>query len=247
MRKLPAIICFVVCMTAGHLIARTFLNVGLVYLLVAPAIGFLVYVVISFIYLRIRLGEAGMQRHIDEGNLKAMSPELHKLAAEINLTAGRELRAKLDEIAWNTLLMDDDCPLELKQAVRSLLIPRAIDPERFGVNLVFLENEGEPSMDFDSAAPVGDPTPSAMEFERNIDRPVAYPTWFLAGFPDVASWLSKLSESKDPEKDQELVKLFTRLDEAKDSSANGFWNPAQAAIAVDAYVGMTKKKLECAL
>ncbi len=40
------------------------------------------------------------------------------------------------------------------------------------------------------------PTPSAKRFDT-IDRPLGYPLWFFAAYPDIAKWFTDIADNKD--------------------------------------------------
>jgi len=61
-------------------------------------------------------------------------------------------------------------------------------------NTIWLETQGMPDR---QGVKDPHPTKSVMEFTRSLDRPRGFPTWFLAAFPDVASWASKLMADAD--------------------------------------------------
>ena len=75
---------------------------------------------------------------------------------------------------------------ELKQVVRSFLMPDKISPFKFKANWIVLSRRGLPPL-FDDTENINS-TPSLRRFSLVTNRPVGYPEWFLAAYPDVASW-----------------------------------------------------------
>ena len=55
------------------------------------------------------------------------------------------------------------------------------------------------------------PTPSVKEFTRRIDRPRAFPEWFLAAFPDVASWAVQEAADRGLKQDERALALQENL------------------------------------
>ena len=77
---------------------------------------------------------------------------------------------------------------ELKQIVRSFLIPDKIIPFKFKSNWIVLSRGGLPPL-FDDNENINS-TPSLQRFSFVTNRPLGYPEWFLAAYPDVASWFT---------------------------------------------------------
>jgi len=101
------------------------------------------------------------------------------------------------DAVWLSLLKgmkDDDIEStkELKQVVTSFLIPDKISPFKFRANWIALFGLFiDPRR---GLLPLSDndfnPTPSLERFSYVVSRPPGYPEWFLAAYPDVASWFT---------------------------------------------------------
>jgi hypothetical protein len=109
---------------------------------------------------------------------------------------------------WKKALHSNDLPSELREAVNDCLIPLCIHPGKWVENLVWLETQGMPQLQGVSEC---HPTSSVKEFTRRMDRPNGYPTWFLAAFPDVASWASNLIADADFKQDARAVAVRENL------------------------------------
>lgn len=92
---------------------------------------------------------------------------------------------------------------DLISMINHCLMPDKIDPMKVSCNLIFLSHLGMPSFSVvniirllsrflpDEYDEEFDPTPSAREFADVKNRPIVFPTWFFAGYPDVARWITE--------------------------------------------------------
>jgi len=102
-----------------------------------------------------------------------------------------------------------------------LLRPFGIDYMKFCSNVLYLMHEGQ----MEHAALMGDAqairqfryyTPSISEFAARFTRPLGMPTWMVAAFPDVLSWINEST----PEEDRMEV-LLSGIDESELERAFG--------------------------
>jgi hypothetical protein len=110
--------------------------------------------------------------------------------------------------AWKQIMDTPDLPLEMRKIINDCLIPMCVHPAKWVENTVWLETHGMPEL---QGVKNPRPTPSVLEFKRPMDRPRGYPTWFLAAFPDVASWASKLMADADLGGDARAVEMKENL------------------------------------
>lgn len=107
------------------------------------------------------------------------------------LTIGIRIPNQNAPLSWNDALeriIDGKDAGEIKCIAADFLIPDNIIPIKFNVNWSVL-------LDPHSHAPnrhrQSGPTPSLEKFYSVVDRPPGFPKWFLAAYPDVASWVSE--------------------------------------------------------
>ncbi len=115
---------------------------------------------------------------------------------------------------WHTLLTSE--VLECMQVSEdetndliSLMSDSKIDPEKFSGNLEVLLT-GSNRSGYGRKALTS--TPSVCKFMFSLDRPLGFPLWFLAGFPDVAAWAT----------DGEGLSYLARTDENEYLETIGF-------------------------
>lgn len=110
--------------------------------------------------------------------------------------------------AWKQMTESPDLPTEMRTVINDCLIPMCIHPAKWVENSVWLETQGSPEL---QGVRDCKPSPSVLEFTRRMDRPRAYPVWFLAAFPDVASWASNLMADADLQQDTNAVAIKENL------------------------------------
>ena len=77
-----------------------------------------------------------------------------------------------------------------------------------------------------------DITPSIEWVADVLNQPLGYPAWFMAAYPDVVFWASKLAEKSTEENTFPIIGNFSE----KDVSDNGKMNISFLRKIVDAYV-----------
>lgn len=155
---------------------------------------------------------------------------------------------------WLGGLKEGAFPPEWERPLIDIIIPNRVHPQTFANNLEYLAHQGSPLRLGPHLLGVGvdySPSNSAREFERIGDRPSGYPLWFLAAFPDVASWMSQLVEQAERD-DATSQHALSRLDErlhgldldARD--AGQYLTAPYLRLLVDWYKETTQRELECA-
>lgn len=94
---------------------------------------------------------------------------------------------------WGTLLGKEGLSIasekEVKAIIEDLIIPDRINPLAFSSNYEALLGGGTPSArEFLGLEKGHQPTPSLSYFTLAADRPLAFPLWFIAAYPDVLLW-----------------------------------------------------------
>lgn len=91
---------------------------------------------------------------------------------------------------------------DLRSMINQCLVPDKINPIRVSCNLIFLSHLGMPSFSVvniirllsrfltDEYDEEFDPTLSVKEFADVTNRPMVFPIWFFAAYPDVARWIT---------------------------------------------------------
>lgn len=148
---------------------------------------------------------------------------------------------------WNECLssmeLGSEHEIELRPVIENFLIPDNINAIKFNGNWQFLE-------DSHSAETVT--TKSVKRFQSIVKRPMGYPIWFFAGYPDVATWFTDLCDvelDSDAEKAHELV--FGTYNEStfeKDfvDSESRCIKDKHLRTLINHYLTNVKSKLECA-
>lgn len=131
---------------------------------------------------------------------------------------------------------------ELRPVIERFFMPDNIDFNKFIANYQLLTDEHTLT---------SCPTKSTRGFQRRENRPIGYPIWFLASYPDVASWFTQLfiEDIHSAEKTYEAV--FGKYDEA--ALENEFLDQESQMIKtqylrtlINYYLANVKRKLECA-
>lgn len=110
--------------------------------------------------------------------------------------------------AWRQLTGAPDLPSEMRTVIHDCLIPLCIDPLKWIDNTVWLETQGMPQL---SGGKDLHQTPSVREWTRRLDRPMGFPVWFLAAFPDVASWAAKEAGERSLKHDARALAIQENL------------------------------------
>jgi len=85
-------------------------------------------------------------------------------------------------------------------------------------------------------------TKTLIFYKEKINRPLGYPNWFLAGYPDICYWLSQsylLYKEKHP--------LFKILNNENNADTDGYMNFNTLRLIIDYYKKNISKRLECSL
>jgi len=153
------------------------------------------------------------------------------------------------EKGWGQILAQDRLSSEQREVIVDLLIPAGINVIAFQNNTIWLESGGMPQLYGQSSVT---PTASAREFTHRMDRPHRYPIWFLAAFPDVASWASNVvaRANLDHEENASIVledihSRLSQLSPAELDTVSERIGIKHARILVDCYRRTTNKRLEC--
>lgn len=147
---------------------------------------------------------------------------------------------------WNELLssmeLGSEHEIELRPVIENFLIPDNINAIKFNENWRFLE---EPHSDETV------PTKSLKKFQPFINRPMGYPDWFFAGYPDVVSWFTDLSNDSNSLAETALIEaVFGTYNESTfntdfiDSESRKFKNKHLRTL-INYYCANIKRKLEC--
>jgi hypothetical protein len=141
---------------------------------------------------------------------------------------------------------------EFRQVIRSFLMPDKISFPKFRANWIALfglridPDRGLPSWSADDLSL--DPTPSVQKLSLASSRPVGHPDWFLAAYPDVASWFRSLADAivESPEaEDFYQNMLFGKIDESGFLDDNRRIKGKYLRIMIDTYRRETGRALEC--
>jgi len=95
-----------------------------------------------------------------------------------------------------------------------------------------------------------DPSSSVIEFRKIIDRPVCYPAWFFAAYPDVVKWMCDISEASLKNSNDYTEQIFAEIEQCLpegkyDPSESAKFNINYLRVIIDTYKSKIKKKLEC--
>lgn len=155
---------------------------------------------------------------------------------------GTGASAQSSAIVWENLLKgmeeDEKCPKEIKQIVSNFLIPDNISPNKFLANWIALFRHWSPSR-LDDGQNVN-PTPSLQMFSFVTNRPLGYPEWFLAAYPDVASWVTACVE----EDENVFREIFDNISEDP-LLDNRRLKDRYLRTLIDTYRKETGRRLEC--
>jgi hypothetical protein len=113
-------------------------------------------------------------------------------------------------------------------AVAKVIEPMGVSYTKFVSNLLLIGRYGsDAQMRLDpNVQEFRMPTPSAQMLLSPTKRPVGWPLWMIAAFPDIAVW------ANDPNHDDRVELLFEAIDESVLESAMGEGNDSQAMIHV---------------
>lgn len=155
--------------------------------------------------------------------------------------AGTQTPPRSAAVVWERILKGVEGGEEFKQIVLGFLVPDKIRPVKFRSNWIALSRWGIPAA-HEHEENVG-PTPSVGRFCRSfLDRPLGYPDWFLAGYPDVASWVV---DGLREEGEVILRNMFGDLSEDEWLDKGGHIRARHLRILIDNYRRKTGLTLEC--
>jgi hypothetical protein len=134
--------------------------------------------------------------------------------------------------------------------VRQFFLRDNIGPRAFLLNHAALGDGGRPHLV--QQAPL-EHSPSIGPFLRIIDRPPYYPSWFLAGYPDVALWATSNSRGNRAFSESLALECSMRLTELQNNAdlnvlppeLHGGPRPIEFRALIDVYQSKTAKQLEC--
>ena len=110
--------------------------------------------------------------------------------------------------AWAKFTRAPDIPPEMQTVINGCLIPLCVNPVLWMDNTIWLETQGMPQIQgINNLCP----TSSVKEFTRRMDRPNGFPEWFLAAFPDVASWAALEAADRSFKQDARALALQENL------------------------------------
>jgi len=146
-------------------------------------------------------------------------------------------------LVWENLLkemeQDEEGTKEFRQIVGNFLIPDDISPNKFRANWIALFRHGVPSL-LDDGENVN-PTPSLQMFSLVTNRPLGYPEWFLAAYPDVASWVTTSVE----EDEETFSNIFGNISDDELLDGEGRIKGEFLRTLIDTYCMETGRTLEC--
>lgn len=133
---------------------------------------------------------------------------------------------------------------EMKAWAEKFFIPDNISPGSFFDNYQKLSD----SYSFDSKY-----TPSLESFLRVMDRPMAFPIWFIAAYPDVTKWFvdEKVESLNEGEQEKFFEDLATKafgakdLDAAKVQDSEGHFKAEMLRAVIDIYKDSRGAQFEC--
>lgn len=86
------------------------------------------------------------------------------------------------------------------EMIDQFMIPDNINVTKFVANYMILKNGSREiysaSSKLNNEPDLSNEGTFSIEFFSPIDRPLGYPLWFIAGYPDVVKWFSDLEEEK---------------------------------------------------
>jgi hypothetical protein len=94
---------------------------------------------------------------------------------------------------------------EMRPVIENFIIPDNINFNKFMANISLLLNSGMAR----SA-----PSVSARRFQDRLNRPGGYPLWFLACYPDVASWFTDTCDQNVNDLAKAYEPIFGNFNEA---------------------------------
>ncbi|MDP3024504.1 MAG: hypothetical protein Q8O10_03115 [candidate division Zixibacteria bacterium] len=156
---------------------------------------------------------------------------------------GAGASAQRSALFWESLLegmdKDDEDVKEFKQGVASCLIPDKISPDKFRANNLLLSTRGIPQL-LDRNEQLS-PTPSLKRFYLISDRPMGYPQWFIAAYPDVVSWVADNIEQEE----SILHNIFGNMSDDELLTGKRRTKVKYLRILIDTYLKETGLPLEC--
>jgi len=137
--------------------------------------------------------------------------------ATLILTSRTDARLVLNRRQWQAVARDPDTPTDIRKAIDGgLLAADDIDVQKFLPNFDYLARGGAPSlMEFYTGVDENwAVTPSARGMASPLERPPAYPLWFIAAYPDVVTWMcGLLSEASKQGEDGKLGAAYNAVAE----------------------------------
>lgn len=135
---------------------------------------------------------------------------------------------------WSEFVHSND---DLKKIALKFFLPDEIRFTNFIGNYTALKNESDEIISYQGNKLIPNTTSSIKKLLSPLDRPIGYPQWFVASYPDVVVWIANLSES-------EQENLLGNLSE-NDFDHERMIKPNFLRHLVEIYRYRTKKKLEC--
>jgi len=173
-----------------------------------------------------------------------------------NVTRLLEGSKMQNSVTWESLFGDieADDPEEAQefwQIVTGFLIPDNISPTKFRANNIDLVRTPLTDLLLDEADKKAVPTPSLKTLRSVGNRPIGYPEWFLAGYPDVVIWAANIFSPMRVSRNEPLAKNTFRDILGNISSENElldgdrFIKHRYLRALVEAYRRKTGRILEC--
>lgn len=160
----------------------------------------------------------------------------------------------LSDITWESLFKDiqvDDQQKaeEFWQIVTSFFIPDNINPSKFRANSIELIR----SPLIDQLLEADDTAERTQSVQRLLDvgnRPIGYPEWFLAGYPDVVIWAANMFSPIRVSRNEIDENLFRRVfgsirNKNEMLDGDGFIKHRYLRELIKAYRENTRRNLEC--
>ncbi len=147
-----------------------------------------------------------------------------------------------NNLNWDaTSFANSNNPL-YKSIIKDFFKPDKISTTKFGNNLEIAQATWEKMIFNKNELDKIQITPTMHFYKDVMDRPLGYPDWFLAGYPDVAYWLSQNIEQL------QYQRPFNAFSEKKEYFIeNGFVKPNVLRIAINYYKQNINDKLECSV
>lgn len=163
-----------------------------------------------------------------------------------------------ESVTWESLgkEIEEDDPEKAKefaQIAASFLIPDKISPCIFRTTSIQLVRTPITDLLVEECDKKAVATPSLKRLSSVDNRPIGYPEWFMAGYPDVVIWAANIFSPMRVSSDESLAKnsfhdIFgDTSSESELLDADGFIKHRHLRALVKAYREKTGRALECSI